>query len=50
VGAGSRGDIVLVDRDPVHGPEGDLPDGAAGWLRATRVLATVVAGRDTVLS
>jgi predicted amidohydrolase YtcJ len=50
VGAGSRGDIVLVDRDPVHGPDGDLPDGAAGWLRATRVLATVVAGRDTVLS
>jgi len=44
IGVGSRGDVVLVDRDPL-GPPSTTWDAAAEHVRATRVLATVVAGR-----
>jgi hypothetical protein len=42
--AGCRGDVVLLDADPLGG--GDLPSGErAGRLRATTVSATVVDGQ-----
>ena len=43
VGPGSRGDLVLLDRDPLEA--GDDPAGTAAALRAMPVALTAVAGR-----
>ncbi|GAA1894152.1 amidohydrolase [Lapillicoccus jejuensis] len=44
VGVGSRGDLVLVDADPLAGED---PATSAAVLRGTRVALTVVGGRVT---
>ncbi|GAA2018444.1 amidohydrolase [Nocardioides kribbensis] len=44
VGAGSRGDLVLLDRDPLA--PSDSPAAAAALLRTMPVAATYVAGRE----
>jgi len=47
--AGSRGDLVLLDADPLAGPAEDT-GALAAYLRAVPVAATFVAGRPTHLS
>ena len=43
MGIGSRGDLVLLDRNPLE--EGETTGGTAASLRETPVALTVVAGR-----
>jgi predicted amidohydrolase YtcJ len=43
VAVGSRGDLVLLDADPLAGPSDSA--GAAAYLRSMPVAATIVAGR-----
>jgi hypothetical protein len=49
LGAGSRGDIVLLDADPLAGP-GDDTAALAAHLRGMPVAATFVGGRPTHLA